>query len=99
NGEFVVGDGGLGSLSIQSDGTVITTPGTVVGLAGAVIANQSGAAGSSVNIRLAGQMRSPCLGTQGNRVSGGTADETRLPITARREATLGSSARGQARRP
>jgi T5SS/PEP-CTERM-associated repeat protein len=53
-GEFIVGDGGLGSLSIQSGGTVITTPGTVAVLAGAVIAAQSGASGSSVNVTGAG---------------------------------------------
>ena len=53
-GEFVVGDGGLGGLSIQGGGTVITTPGTVAGIAGAVIANTTGASGSSVNVSGAG---------------------------------------------
>ena len=52
-GEFIVGDGGLGSLSIESGGTVITTPGTVAGLA-AVIAAQSGASGASVGLTGAG---------------------------------------------
>jgi fibronectin-binding autotransporter adhesin len=49
-GRFVVGDAGLGSLSIQSGATVTTSPGTVAGLAGAVIASQSGSGGSSVNV-------------------------------------------------
>ena len=49
-GEFIVGDGGLGSLSIQSGATVTTAPGTVAGLTAAVVANQSGAGGSSVNV-------------------------------------------------
>ncbi|WP_158923365.1 Hint domain-containing protein [Acidisphaera sp. S103] len=49
-GAFIVGDAGLGSLSIQSGGTVITSPGTVADLAGAVIAAQSSAAGSSVTV-------------------------------------------------
>jgi T5SS/PEP-CTERM-associated repeat protein len=53
-GDMIVGDDGLGSLSIQSKGSVITTPGTVVGLAGAVIANQAGASGSAVNVVGAG---------------------------------------------
>jgi collagen type I alpha len=46
-GSFVVGDGGLGSLSIQSSGTVTTS-------AGAVIANTGGASGSSANVSGAG---------------------------------------------
>jgi T5SS/PEP-CTERM-associated repeat protein len=47
---LVVGDGGRGSLAITSGGTVVTTPGT----AAAVIANQTGAGGSSVNVTGAG---------------------------------------------
>ena len=58
-GEFIVGDAGLGSLSIEAGGTVITTPGTVAASAGAIIADTAGASGSSVNVdrrgfRLAG---------------------------------------------
>ena len=53
-GRFVVGDAGMGSLAIQSGGTVITTPGTVAGLAGAEIAAHAGSSGSSVNVSGAG---------------------------------------------
>jgi T5SS/PEP-CTERM-associated repeat protein len=53
-GRFVVGDAGLGSLSIQSGATVVTSPGSVAGLAGATIANTAGASGSSVNVAGAG---------------------------------------------
>ncbi len=49
-GQFIVGDAGLGSLSISSGATVITTPGGVGGLAGLVVGNSAGAAGSSVNL-------------------------------------------------
>jgi T5SS/PEP-CTERM-associated repeat protein len=49
-GRFVVGDAGLGSLSIQAGGTVLTTPGAVAGLAGATIASQSSASGSSATV-------------------------------------------------
>jgi T5SS/PEP-CTERM-associated repeat protein len=49
-GRFVVGDAGLGSLLVESGGTVVTTPGTVAGLAGLVIANTAGAARSSVSV-------------------------------------------------
>ncbi len=52
-GEFIVGDGGLGSLSIESGATVVTAPGVVPNPA-AVIANQSGAAGSEVDVTGAG---------------------------------------------
>ncbi len=48
-GQFVVGDAGLGSLAIQSGAAVETDPGTT-GLPGAVIANQVGSDGSSVNV-------------------------------------------------
>ncbi len=53
-GQFVVGDAGLGSLSISAGGTVITTPGTVTGLAGLAIGNTAGASGSSVTVAGAG---------------------------------------------
>jgi T5SS/PEP-CTERM-associated repeat protein len=53
-GQFVVGDGGLGSLSIQAGGTVITIPGVPVLANAAVIGNTAGAAGSSVNVSGAG---------------------------------------------
>ncbi|HKM61185.1 MAG TPA: Hint domain-containing protein, partial [Acidisphaera sp.] len=85
-GQFVVGDAGLGSLSIQSGGSVITTPGTVVGLAGAVIANTAAAAGSSVNVTGAGsdwQIAGALLiGNAGagalNIAAGGTVSATTL---------------------
>jgi T5SS/PEP-CTERM-associated repeat protein len=51
-GEFLVGDTGLGSLSIESGGTVVTTPSA--GQAGAIIGNTAGASGSSVNVDGAG---------------------------------------------
>ena len=53
-GRFVVGDGGVGSLSILAGGDVTTTPVAVAGLAGLVVANTSGASGSSVNVSGAG---------------------------------------------
>ena len=49
-GEFIVGDVGVGTLSIQSGGTVTTTPGSVAGLAGLAIADTAGASGSLVEI-------------------------------------------------
>jgi T5SS/PEP-CTERM-associated repeat protein len=51
-GEFLVGDAGLGSLSILSGGTALTTHSA--GQAGAIIGNTSGASGSSVNVDGAG---------------------------------------------
>jgi collagen type I/II/III/V/XI/XXIV/XXVII alpha len=51
-GQFLVGDAGIGTLSIQAGGTVITTPDSAP--AGMVIANTAGADGSSVNITGAG---------------------------------------------
>ncbi len=48
-GRFVVGDAGVGSLSVQNDATVMTDPGTAVAL-GAVIGNQAGSDGSSVSV-------------------------------------------------
>ena len=49
SGRFIVGDGGIGSLSVQNHATVTTNPGTAVSF-GAVIANQSGSDGSSVSV-------------------------------------------------
>jgi T5SS/PEP-CTERM-associated repeat protein len=49
-GAFIVGDQGSGNLSIGTGGTVITTPGTVAGVAGLVIANTSSAADSEVTV-------------------------------------------------
>ena len=49
-GRFIVGDAGFGSLLITHGGTVVTTPGIVVGLAGADIAARSGSDGSSVSV-------------------------------------------------
>ena len=54
SGRFVVGDAGFGTLLIEGGGTVITTPGTAVGVAGAVIGVQAGADGSAVNVVGAG---------------------------------------------
>ena len=51
-GRFVVGDLGVGSLTIQ--GTVVTNPGTVGGLPGADIAAQAGSDGSNVSVIGAG---------------------------------------------
>ena len=45
-GEFIVGDGGRGSLVIASGATVATNPGTTAGLAGLVIGNSAGTAAS-----------------------------------------------------
>ncbi len=53
-GQFVVGDGGFGSLLIQAGATVIATPSGIPAADLAVIANQSGAGGSSVNVTGAG---------------------------------------------
>ena len=53
-GGFVVGDAGLGSLAILAGATVITTPGSVSGLAGLIIANTASATGSSANVSGAG---------------------------------------------
>lgn len=47
-GEFIVGDTAPGSLAIQSGGTVTTALGAAT--TGVVISNQSGGAGSSVNV-------------------------------------------------
>ena len=52
-GRFVVGDAGIGALSIQSGGSVFTTPGTT-GMPGAIIAATATASGSSVNVIGAG---------------------------------------------
>jgi T5SS/PEP-CTERM-associated repeat protein len=49
-GQFIVGDAGIGSLTVQSGGKVITSPGTVVGLAGADVAAHAGSDGSSVSV-------------------------------------------------
>jgi fibronectin-binding autotransporter adhesin len=49
-GGFDVGGVGLGSLAIQSGGTVITSPGTTVGLVGADIASGTGSDGSNVSV-------------------------------------------------
>ncbi|MSP03084.1 MAG: hypothetical protein EXR07_18855, partial [Acetobacteraceae bacterium] len=54
SGQAIVGDAGTGSLSIHSGATVITTPGTVAGLTGAVIANAASGGGSSVTVIGAG---------------------------------------------
>jgi T5SS/PEP-CTERM-associated repeat protein/autotransporter passenger strand-loop-strand repeat protein len=51
-GEFIVGDAGLGSLSITAGATVTTAPGT--GGTGLVIANAASASGSSVDVSGAG---------------------------------------------
>ena len=53
-GRFVVGDKGTGQLSIAAGATVETSPGTDAGLAGAVIAENPGAAGSVIDVTGAG---------------------------------------------
>ncbi len=50
NGQFVIGDSGLGILEIASGATVNTTPGAVTGLPGMVIANTESADGSVVHV-------------------------------------------------
>ena len=54
SGRFVVGDAGLGSLSILAGATVTTAPGAGSSQPGAVVANAAGADGSSVNVSGAG---------------------------------------------
>lgn len=49
SGRFIVGDAGIGNLTIQSGGFVDTMPGTAVAL-GADIGVQAGSDGSSVNV-------------------------------------------------
>ena len=51
-GQFLVGDSGLGSLSVGSGGTVVTAPGAAA--TGLTIANNTGANGSLVNVSGAG---------------------------------------------
>ena len=53
-GKLVVGDAAAGSLSVNSGGTIITSPGSIAGVAGLAIANTAGAAGSFVDISGAG---------------------------------------------
>jgi T5SS/PEP-CTERM-associated repeat protein len=53
-GRFVVGDAGVGGLAILAGATVITSPGTVSGLGGLLIASTTSAAGSSVDVTGAG---------------------------------------------
>ncbi len=48
-GRFVVGDAGLGHLSIRAGGSVVTTP-LLPGSDGAVIANAAGSEGSSASV-------------------------------------------------
>ena len=49
-GGFQVGGAAYGSLTIQSGGTVITSPGTVAGLVGAEIGAGTGSDGSNANV-------------------------------------------------
>ena len=84
-GQFIVGDGDLGSMSIEHGGTVITTPGTVVGLAGAVVVNTANAAGSSVNVTGAGSNWQV-----GGLLQIGNAGAGALNITAGGTVTAGS---------
>ncbi len=53
-GQFVVGDGGQGTLSIEAGGKVATSPGAVAGVDGLLIGNTSGASGSAINVNGAG---------------------------------------------
>ncbi len=77
-GGFIVGDTGVASLAIGSGGTVSSSPGTVVGLAGLVIANTASASGSSVtltgtqtNLRLNGLLDVGAAGSGSLQLSGG----------------------------
>ena len=79
-GAFIVGDGGLGSVNIDSGGTLMTSPGTVTGLAAMVIANSPGASGSNVTIsgpgsvlRVSGLLDVGAGGSGGFQLSGGAA--------------------------
>jgi T5SS/PEP-CTERM-associated repeat protein len=49
-GAFIVGDAGLGDLTVSAGADVDTSSGSVSGLAGLVIANTASAAGSSINV-------------------------------------------------
>jgi T5SS/PEP-CTERM-associated repeat protein len=88
-GRFVVGDAGLGSLAIQSGGTVITTPGTAA-IAGAAIAAQTGSDGSGANVTGASSTWQIAGGlTVGNAASGslniasgGTVSATSMDVAA-----------------
>jgi T5SS/PEP-CTERM-associated repeat protein len=53
-GAFIVGDSGMGALTVGGGGTLVTGPGGVGGLAGLVIGNAAGATGSSVEVTGAG---------------------------------------------
>jgi T5SS/PEP-CTERM-associated repeat protein len=53
-GAFVVGDAAVGVLTVQAGGTVITSPGSVAGLAGMVVGNAQSSQGSVVNVAGAG---------------------------------------------
>ena len=50
SGQFIVGDAGVGSLSIQAGGSVITTRGGVADLPALVVANLAPGSGSSVDV-------------------------------------------------
>ncbi len=63
-GRFVIGDQGLGGLSIQSGATVTTSPGSGSALPGAVVGNSAGASGSSVSV----------IGAGSNLIVGGLLD-------------------------
>ncbi|MGA3400036.1 MAG: hypothetical protein ABSC95_12520, partial [Acetobacteraceae bacterium] len=49
-GQFLVGDAGLGSLTIANSAMVVTNPGTAALPAAAVIGNQTGSDGSSITV-------------------------------------------------
>jgi T5SS/PEP-CTERM-associated repeat protein len=55
-GEFIIGDSGLGSLSIESGATVTTVPGAAAGADGFVVGNAAGAPSSSVDVSGAGSL-------------------------------------------
>ena len=82
-GGFLVGDASAGLLSIQSGGTVITTPGTVTGLPGLVVGNTPGATSSLVNVagtgsqlKVTGELDVGATGSGALQLSGGAIVNT-----------------------
>ncbi len=53
-GAFIVGNSGLGALTVGGGGTLVTGPGGVGGLAGLVVGNAAAATGSSAEVTGAG---------------------------------------------
>ncbi len=77
-GRFVIGDAGVGSLAIEAGATVVTNPGAVPGLAGAVIGNTTAASdsfadvsGSGSNWQVSGLLDIGVAGSGALNISGG----------------------------